>query len=972
MPSAISTEASGRLVVRGAREHNLKNVALDLPRDALIVFTGISGSGKSSLAFDTIYAEGQRRYVESLSSYARQFLGQMDKPDVDFIEGLSPAISIDQKSAPKNPRSTVGTITEIYDYLRLLYARIGHPHCHNCGRPVARQTPEQIVDQILNLPEGTRFQVLAPIVRSRKGEFTSLFEDLSRRGYVRARVDGDVRELSEKIRLDRYFQHDIDVIVDRLVMKEGMRSRLQDSIETALELADGTAAIELVDQDTEDIYFSQHFACIECGISFDELAPRNFSFNSPYGACDRCDGLGTHLEVDVELVIPNPDLSLEEGAIAPWSGRPLEYFDRLIQSAAEAFGFKTDVPFKKLSKKARDLVLYGNDEEEIHVRYRNRFNRIRAYWTVFEGVVTWLERRHSETDSDHARERYEQYFREIPCPACGGARLRPESLAVTLGGMNIHKLTNLCISDTDAFLREVELNDRETTIAERVLKEIHSRLGFLVDVGLDYLTLARSSATLAGGEAQRIRLATQIGSGLVGVLYVLDEPSIGLHQRDNRRLIDTLLRLRDLGNTLIVVEHDEETIRTADWVVDIGPGAGDAGGEIVYTGELKGLLKRGASMTGDYLAGRRSIPIPDERRDFEDRGELVVRGARQHNLKEIDVAFPLGRFISITGVSGSGKSTLINEVLYRAVAQNLNRNSRLVPGKHHSIEGLDYVDKVIDIDQSPIGRTPRSNAATYTGVFDHIRKLFAKTPDAKRRGYQPGRFSFNVRGGRCEACAGEGTIKIEMHFLPDVYVPCEVCKGKRYNRETLEVRYKGKTIADVLDMSVEEACEFFAPIPPIARHMDTLRDVGLGYIKLGQPAPTLSGGEAQRVKLSTELSKRSTGKTLYILDEPTTGLHFDDVAKLLGVLHRLVDGGNTVVVIEHNLDVIKTADHIIDLGPEGGAGGGEVVATGSPEEIAHTPGSYTGEFLRSMLEVPAARSQTKKRQVSAQPERAAS
>jgi excinuclease ABC subunit A len=974
MPSVTPREASGQLIVRGAREHNLKNIALDLPRDALIVFTGISGSGKSSLAFDTIYAEGQRRYVESLSAYARQFLGQMDKPDVDFIEGLSPAISIDQKSAPKNPRSTVGTITEIYDYLRLLYARIGHPHCHNCGRPVARQTPDQIVDQILDLAEGTKFQVLAPVVRSRKGEFTTMFEDLSRRGFVRARVDGDVRELSEKIRLDRYYQHDIDVIVDRLVMKEGIRSRLQDSIETALDLAEGTAAIDIVDQDTEDIYFSQHFACLECGISFDELAPRNFSFNSPYGACDRCDGLGTHLEVDPEFVIPNPDLSLDEGAIAPWSGRPLEYFDRLLESAAETFGFKTDVPFKKLPKWAKETVLYGNEDEEIHVRYRNRFNRVRAYWTVFEGVVTWLERRHAETDSDHARERYEQYFRQIPCPACGGARLRPESLAVTVGGLDIHQLTDLCISDTDEFLRELELNDRETTIAERVLKEIHARLGFLIDVGLDYLTLGRSSATLAGGEAQRIRLATQIGSGLVGVLYVLDEPSIGLHQRDNRRLIDTLLRLRDLGNMLIVVEHDEETIRTADWVVDIGPGAGDDGGDIVYSGPLDGLVKKGTSITGDYIAGRRTIPIPDGRRTPEDQGHLVVRGARQHNLKEIDVDFPLGRFIVVTGVSGSGKSTLINEVLYRAVAQKLNRNSRLVPGKHHSLKGLQQVDKVIDIDQSPIGRTPRSNAATYTGVFDHIRKLFAKTPDAKRRGYQPGRFSFNVRGGRCEACAGEGTIKIEMHFLPDVYVPCEVCKGKRYNRETLEVRYKGKTIADVLDMSVEEACSFFEAIPPIARHMDTLRDVGLGYVKLGQPAPTLSGGEAQRVKLSTELSKRSTGKTLYILDEPTTGLHFDDVAKLLGVLHRLVDGGNTVVVIEHNLDVVKTADHIIDLGPEGGAAGGEVVATGTPEEIARTPGSYTGEFLRGILNVPAPKQRARKKRgvTAAPPQRAAS
>jgi excinuclease ABC subunit A len=952
--------ASGALVIRGAREHNLKDVNIELPRDALIVFTGISGSGKSSLAFDTIYAEGQRRYVESLSSYARQFLGQMDKPDVDFIEGLSPAISIDQKSAPKNPRSTVGTITEVYDYLRLLFARIGRPHCHNCGRPIARQTPEQIVDQVLTMPEGTRFQVLAPMIRGRKGEFTTLFEDLARRGYARARVDGEVKDLSEKLRLDRYFQHDIDVVVDRLVIREGIESRLTDSVETALKLADGVAAIDLVDDDAEDILFSEKFACTFCGISFDELAPRNFSFNSPYGACERCDGLGTHLEVDIDLVIPNPDLTLAEGAIAPWSGRTLEYFERLIESASQAFKFKTNVPFRKLSKKAQDIILYGSEDTEIHVRYKNRFNRIRSYWTTFEGVISWLERRHSETDSDYARERYEQYFREVPCPACKGARLRPESLGVRLGDKNIHEVTDLCIGDADKFLRQLELNDRETTIAERVLKEIHARLGFLLDVGLDYLTLGRGSATLAGGEAQRIRLATQIGSGLVGVLYVLDEPSIGLHQRDNRRLIDTLVRLRDLGNTLIVVEHDEDTIRSADYVVDIGPGAGERGGEIVFAGALQRLLQQPGSLTADYLSGRRSIAVPKTRRS-PGRGHLVVRGARQHNLRDIDVEIPLGTFVAVTGVSGSGKSTLVNEVLYRSVHQRLNRNARLVAGKHRTIEGLDEVDKVIDIDQSPIGRTPRSNPATYTGVFDHIRKLFAKTPDARRRGYQPGRFSFNVRGGRCEACSGDGTIKIEMHFLPDVYVPCEVCKGRRYNRETLDVRYKGKNICEVLNMSVTEACEFFSAIPPIARHMETLRDVGLGYIKLGQPAPTLSGGEAQRVKLSTELSKRSTGRTLYILDEPTTGLHFDDVAKLLGVLHRLVDAGNTVVVIEHNLDVIKTADHLIDLGPEGGAGGGRVVAAGTPEQVAATPGSYTGEFLADILKV----NKPRKRQVAA-------
>jgi excinuclease ABC subunit A len=967
MPANANQGAQGRLIVRGAREHNLKNVSLELPRDALIVFTGISGSGKSSLAFDTIYAEGQRRYVESLSSYARQFLGQMDKPEVDFIEGLSPAISIDQKSAPKNPRSTVGTITEIYDYLRLLYARIGRPHCHSCGRPIARQTPEQIVDQVLKMPEGTKFQILAPIVRSRKGEFANLFDDLSRRGFVRARVDGEIKELSEKIKLDRYFQHDIDVVVDRLVIREGIESRLTDSIETALKLAEGTAAIDVVDDDAEDIMFSQHFACLACGISFDELNPRNFSFNSPYGACEHCDGLGTHLEVDVELVIPNEDLSINEGAIAPWSGRTLEYFDRLLESAAKTFKFKLDVPFKKLPKKARDIVLYGAPDEQIHVRYRNRFNRIRSYWTDYEGVIPWLERRHGDTDSEHVRERFEQYFREVPCPECHGARLRPESLAVTLGGLNIHELTDLCIGEIDKFMRQVEFDDRETAIAERVLKEIHARLGFLLDVGLDYLTLARGSATLAGGEAQRIRLATQIGSGLVGVLYVLDEPSIGLHQRDNRRLIDTLIRLRNLGNTLIVVEHDEDTIQTADYVVDIGPGAGYHGGEVVFAGPLSGLKKEKRSLTGDYLTGRRAIEVPPRRRK-QDRGNIVVRGARQHNLRNLDVEFPLGVFTAVTGVSGSGKSTLVNEVLYRAVNQSLNSNSRLVPGKHKKVEGLDLVDKVIDIDQSPIGRTPRSNAATYTGVFDHVRKLFAKTQDAKRRGYQPGRFSFNVRGGRCEACAGDGTIKIEMHFLPDVYVPCEVCKGKRYNRETLQVKFKGKNIADVLEMSVAEAADFFSAIPPIARHMETLRDVGLGYIKLGQPAPTLSGGEAQRVKLSTELAKRSTGRTLYILDEPTTGLHFEDVNKLLGVLHRLVDAGNTVVVIEHNLDVIKTADHLIDLGPEGGAGGGSVVAEGTPEHVATVARSYTGQFLRPLLErsAPAdGRSQKKKQGVAA-------
>ncbi|MGH2735544.1 MAG: excinuclease ABC subunit UvrA, partial [Actinomycetota bacterium] len=754
--------------------------------------------------------------------------------------------------------------------------------------------------------------------------------------------------LSEPIRLPRNYKHTIEVVVDRLVAKPDIRRRVADSIETALALAEGVAAIDLVDDASEDIMFSQHFACTFDGISFDELAPRNFSFNSPYGACERCDGLGTHLEVDAELVIPDPDLTLDEGAVAPWSGKS-EYFTRLIDAAASTFGFRTDVPFRKLSKRARETVLFGDESQDIHVRYKNRYGRQRSYWTVFEGVVTWLERRRDETDSDYARERYEQYFREVPCPKCEGARLRPESLAVLLGGKNIFDVCEMPIDRVDEFLRKLELNDRETFIAERLLKEIHSRLGFLLDVGLDYLSLSRNSATLAGGEAQRIRLATQIGSGLVGVLYVLDEPSIGLHQRDNRRLIETMLRLRDLGNALIVVEHDEETIRVADHIVDIGPGAGDHGGEIVYSGALEGLLTCKRSLTGDYLTGRRGIEIPKTRRS-SDRGSIVVRGARQHNLQNIDVSFPLGEFIAVTGVSGSGKSTLVNDILYKASHQALNRRARLVPGKHRKIEGLDQIDKVIDIDQSPIGRTPRSNPATYTGVFDHVRKLFAKTQDARRRGYQPGRFSFNVRGGRCEACSGDGTIKIEMHFLPDIYVPCEVCKGKRYNRETLAVRYKGKNIAEVLEMSVEEACGFFAPIPPIARHMTTLRDVGLGYIKLGQPAPTLSGGEAQRVKLSSELSKRSTGRTLYILDEPTTGLHFDDVLKLLGVLHRLVDAGNTVVIIEHNLEVIKTADYLIDLGPEGGNGGGRVIAKGTPEEVAATVQSYTGQFLAPLLD----------------------
>jgi excinuclease ABC subunit A len=940
---------SERLVIHGAREHNLKNVTLDLPRNQLIVFTGLSGSGKSSLAFDTIYAEGQRRYVESLSSYARQFLGQMEKPDVDFIEGLSPAISIDQKSTSRNPRSTVGTITEVYDYLRVLFARIGHPHCFNCGRPIGRQTPDQIVDQVMQLPEGTRFQVLAPIVRGRKGEYEKLLQELARKGFPRARIDGEVRELSETIKLPKNYKHSIEVVVDRLVAKQGIRRRVADSIETALELAEGIASIAVVTHEGHEELqtFSQNLACTYCGLSFDELAPRNFSFNSPYGACPTCDGLGTRLEVDAELVVPDATLSINEGALAPWASNTLEYWYRVLEAVGEAHGFSLDTPWRKLSKRARDVVLFGSDEE-IYVRYRNRYGRQRSYYTTYEGVIPNLERRYQETDSDASREKLEQFMREIPCRACKGARLRPETLAVTVGGVHISQLTDLSIRKTLEFLEEIELSEREEMIAERLLKEIRARLGFLVDVGLDYLTLSRAAGTLAGGEAQRIRLATQIGSGLVGVLYILDEPSIGLHQRDNRRLLDTLIRLRDLGNTLIVVEHDEATILEADHIVDIGPLAGEHGGRIVYSGDLKGLLGSDDSLTGAYLSGRRSIPPPTSRRN-PDRW-LRLEGVRQHNLKDITVRIPLGAFVCVTGVSGSGKSTLIQDVLLRALMQKVYR-SRVLPGKHRRMVGWEQVDKVIDIDQSPIGRTPRSNPATYTGVFDHIRKLFAQVPEARLRGYQPGRFSFNVRGGRCENCAGDGQIKIEMHFLPDVYVTCEVCKGRRYNRETLEVKYKGRAISDVLEMSVDEALEFFQNIPPIKRHMQTLSDVGLGYIKLGQPAPTLSGGEAQRIKLSSELHKRATGSTVYILDEPTTGLHFEDIRKLLQVLQRLVSTGNTVIVIEHNLDVVKSADWLIDLGPEGGDQGGRIVAEGPPEAVVANTESYTGRFLEEVLGV---------------------
>jgi excinuclease ABC subunit A len=939
------------IVVRGAREHNLKNVEVELPRDRLIVFTGLSGSGKSSLAFDTIYAEGQRRYVESLSAYARQFLGQMDKPDVDFIEGLSPAISIDQKSASRNPRSTVGTITEIYDYLRLLYARIGVPHCPECGRLITRQTPQQIVDRVLQLPEGTRFQVLAPVVRGRKGEYQRLVDELAGQGFTRARVDGALLDLPTKLRLERYEQHTIEVVVDRLVRRSGIERRLTDSLETALKLAEGVAEVEIVPKeearDSEILTFSEHLACAHCGLSFEELAPRNFSFNSPYGACEECDGLGTRFQVDPELVIADEELSIDEGAIQPWAGFRGEYFKRVLTAVGEEYGFSPEMPWKKLKASAKKVVLYGAGNKQVTVRYKNRYGRQRSYSTRYEGVIPWVERRHTESESDRVREVIEGYMRLVPCAACGGARLRPASLAVTIGDKNIFQVGELSISDAAGFFRSVELSERDLMIAERVFKEVLERLQFMLDVGLDYLTLNRSSGTLAGGEAQRIRLASQIGSGLVGVLYVLDEPSIGLHQRDNQRLIETLMRLRNLGNTVIVVEHDEETIRVADHVVDIGPGAGEHGGEIIHSGAVKDLLKVKGSITGQYLAGKRKIDVPKLRREPGDAW-LAIRDAREHNLQHIDVEIPLGCFVTVTGVSGSGKSTLVGDILHPALMQKVYR-SREVPGRHKKIEGAEHLDKVINIDQSPIGRTPRSNPATYTGVFDKIRNLFASTQEAKIRGYQPGRFSFNVKGGRCEACQGDGTIKIEMHFLPDVYVPCEVCKGARYNRDTLDITWKNKSIAEVLDMPAEEALTFFENQPPIARQLQTLVDVGLGYVRLGQPAPTLSGGEAQRVKLSTELGKRATGHTIYILDEPTTGLHFEDVRRLLHVLQRLVDAGNTVLVIEHNLDVIKSADWVIDLGPDGGSGGGMVVAEGAPEHIAKVPESYTGRFLAPAL-----------------------
>ncbi|SFF18129.1 Excinuclease ABC subunit A [Actinacidiphila alni] len=941
-----------RLTVRGAREHNLKNVSLDLPRDSLIVFTGLSGSGKSSLAFDTIFAEGQRRYVESLSSYARQFLGQMDKPDVDFIEGLSPAVSIDQKSTSRNPRSTVGTITEVYDYLRLLFARIGKPHCPECGRPISRQSPQAIVDRVLELEEGSRFQVLSPLVRERKGEFVDLFADLQTKGYSRARVDGATIQLTDPPKLKKQEKHTVEVVVDRLTVKDSAKRRLTDSVETALGLSGGMVILDFVDLPEDDPQrermFSEHLYCPYDDLSFEELEPRSFSFNSPFGACPDCTGIGSRMEVDPELIVPDEDKSLAEGAIAPWTGGMSKgYFERLVEGLAGELGFRTDIPWAGLPARAKKALLYGH-KAEVRVAYKNRYGRERAYNAHFEGAIPFVKRRHQDSESDSSRERFEGYMREVPCPTCHGSRLKPIVLAVTVQDRSIADVSAMSISDCAEFLGAMKLDARDKKIAERVLKEVNERLKFLVDVGLDYLSLNRAAGTLSGGEAQRIRLATQIGSGLVGVLYVLDEPSIGLHQRDNHRLIETLVRLRDLGNTLIVVEHDEDTIKTADWVVDIGPGAGEHGGKVVHSGSLKELLVNDESLTGQYLSGRRVIVTPDARRPIDRKRRLTVHGAREHNLQDIDVSFPLGVLTAVTGVSGSGKSTLVNDILYTHLARELN-GARSVPGRHTRVDGDDLVDKVVHVDQSPIGRTPRSNPATYTGVFDHVRRLFAETMEAKVRGYLPGRFSFNVKGGRCENCSGDGTIKIEMNFLPDVYVPCEVCHGARYNRETLEVHYKGKSIAEVLEMPIEEALDFFEAVPAIARHLRTLHEVGLGYVRLGQSAPTLSGGEAQRVKLASELQKRSTGRTVYVLDEPTTGLHFEDISKLIKVLQGLVDKGNTVIVIEHNLDVIKTADWVVDMGPEGGNGGGQVVAEGTPEQIAGVPASHTGKFLRDVL-----------------------
>jgi excinuclease ABC subunit A len=952
---------SDQLVVSGAREHNLKDVTIAMPRNALVVITGLSGSGKSSLAFDTIYAEGQRRYVESLSAYARQFLGQMDKPDVDSIEGLSPAISIDQKTTSRNPRSTVGTVTEIYDYLRLLWARVGHPHCPRCGRPIEGQSAEQIIDQVMNLAEGTRFMVLAPIVRGRKGEYGRQLEELRAEGFSRVRVDGELRRLDEEIVLDKKYRHDIGVVVDRLVMRSELRKRLADSIETAVSLADGIVEVELVDEGRV-LTFSEKFACLECGISFPELEPRIFSFNAPHGACPRCTGLGSQMVIDPELVVPDPTLSIGEGAIAPWSASASNYYEQLSSAITERYDVDPDTPWQDLPQEQRDFFLYGTNGDKVTVQYRNRFGRRRTYTTGFEGIVTNLERRYKETDSDWARERIEEYMSVVPCPECHGARLRPESRAVLVGGLGIHEYVAMPARRALDWVRALELSEQERRIARLVLREIEERLAFLQNVGVGYLSMDRAAATLSGGEAQRIRLATQIGSSLVGVLYILDEPSIGLHQRDNEKLIGTLQRLRDLGNTVLVVEHDEGTMRAADHVIDMGPGAGEHGGYVVAQGTAAEVEANPESATGQFLAGTRRIEVPARRR--RPSGYVGIEGATQHNLKDVDVQMPLGVFCCVTGVSGSGKSTLVNDVLYKSVANRLHR-AKQRPGAHRRITGLDQLDKIIAVDQSPIGRTPRSNPATYIGLFDQIRDLFSKTPEAKIRGYRAGRFSFNVKGGRCEVCRGDGQIKIEMHFLPDVYVPCEQCHGKRYNRETLEVRFKSKNISEVLEMPIEEALTFFEHIPKIRRRIQTLHDVGLDYMRLGQPATTLSGGEAQRVKLAAELCKVATGRTLYILDEPTTGLHFADIQRLLEVLQTLVEQGNSVVVIEHNLDVIKTADRLLDMGPEGGDEGGLVMGTGTPEEIAATPGSVTGDFLRELLPAPAARRRRSARKVAA-------
>lgn len=934
------------IIIKGARQHNLKNIDLNIPRDKMIVITGLSGSGKSSLAFDTIYAEGQRRYVESLSAYARQFLGQMDKPDVDYIEGLSPAISIDQKNAARNPRSTVGTVTEVYDYLRLLFARIGRPHCHLCEKPISQQTVTQMVDSLMELPQGTKLQILAPVIKGRKGEHQQIIAGIRKDGFLRVRINGETLSLEEDIKLEKNKKHTIEVVVDRIVIKDDVTSRLADSLETALGLAEGTVMVDVIGD--QELVFSENFACIDCGISVEELTPRRFSFNSPFGACPECSGLGNTMEIDPEHVVPDRKKTINEGAVVPWSKGQNTYYQQLLAGVAAHYGFDLDTPFEQLAPEHKDIVLYGSRGERIEFNYHNRYDHLRRYQAAFEGVIPNLERRYKETSSDLIRGDFEQYMSTKPCVVCHGARLKPEILSVFVGGKNIHQVTCMSIIETQEYINSLDLSPRETMIAGQVIKEIRQRLGFLTRVGLDYLTLARGAGTLSGGESQRIRLATQIGSGLVGVLYILDEPSIGLHQRDNGKLIETLIELKDLGNTLIIVEHDEETMRAADYIVDIGPGAGACGGQIVAKGTLEEILDSPESITGQYLSGRKKIPLPEARRKGNGH-VLEVRGAREHNLKNLDVTIPLGVFVCVTGVSGSGKSTLIGDILQKKVANELY-GSKSKPGKHDEIKGINFLDKVVDIDQSPIGRTPRSNPATYTGVFDLIRDVYSRTTESKIRGYKPGRFSFNVKGGRCEACRGDGVIRIEMHFLPDVYVPCEECKGSRYNRETLEVKYKGKSIADILAMTVDEAVEFFKNIPRIHRKLKTMQDVGLGYIRMGQPATQLSGGEAQRVKLAAELSRRSNGRTLYILDEPTTGLHTADIHKLLQVLQRLVDNGDTVLVIEHNLDVIKTADYIIDMGPEGGEKGGWVIAAGTPEEVSLVSGSYTGQFLKKLLE----------------------